>query len=63
MVCISTGCPKYGECKKTISRWPIEDAVPFASCATGTISAEKWEILWWCGPHGDYRLFEPKTRM
>ena len=60
MVCISYKCPLYTECDKAVQKHWIEDCVPYASCATGTISAEKLETHWWCGPLGYYRLFVPK---
>ena len=60
MICVSTDCPLYTACQKTVPQYTMDICIPFAYCASGRADQEKTEIDWWCGPLGNYMLFEEK---
>ena len=61
MICISTRCPKYNECAATVAATGFECCEPFDSFGYGSISLEKSEFKYMCGPLGNYALFRPKN--
>lgn len=64
LICTGYNCPKSKECGKCInnlnSRYHTEvnTIENLASFGSGSISSEGIKENYWCGPHGNYAMFE-----
>ena len=65
LVCLGYNCPKSRECGRYLynlnSKYRIEvnTIENLASCGSVSISSDGIKEDWWCGPQGNYAMFEP----
>lgn len=58
--CCSMQCERKDTCAlydSNISNCAILVVEDYYNYGIGSISADEAEVLWWCGPHGDWGMY------
>lgn len=64
MICTGSGCDRAAKCglyyrNPQPEHRKYDNVEPLSEFGSGSLSSEGCDITYWCGPLGDYKMFQP----